>query len=115
MKHLTFLFLLVLTATSCKKDNNDVIKVTFMVKNELMWNIGHDYKIKGIDASGKAFESSEQYVTYLAELTNDQTVQNGSTITLYRDNNVFWTSDPIKKSCTITYTDSAFEDYVNIN
>ncbi|QGY45432.1 hypothetical protein GM418_17660 [Maribellus comscasis] len=115
MKKLLFAFLACLTFVSCDKDDSmDFVEVDFVLKNSLLWNIGHDYYVSGIDESGNAFDGTEQYINYYNYLLQSQKVKSGSTLTLYRDSSILWTSDPIEESCCITYHDSAYDDWYDV-
>ncbi len=101
---------------SCSKDDgmDASVEVSFILVNDLLWNIGHDYYVSGVDGSGNAFDGTEQYITIMNYLLQSQKVKIGSELVLYRDSSVLWTSDPIEKPCTISYCDSAFKDTVEI-
>ncbi len=121
MKKLMFsLFIFALcssTLVSCSDDSEDEkpeVQVGFLLKNTLLWHIGHDYKVAGTGIDGKAFTGPEKYVQYVDVLLDGSKIEYGSKLTLYRDGNILWTSDPINKSCTITYNNDAFQDKVSI-
>lgn len=94
--------------------DDDGISVSFTVRNTLLWHISHEYKVIGTDAKGKDFSSDELEISYTGYLLEGQEIKDGSKLKLYRDGNLLWTSGAIKKSCSIIYEDSAFEDEVTI-
>ena len=118
LKNLVILLAVLFLFQNCNilgPKNDDGVTVSFTLKNSLLWHISHDYKVSGTDADGKDFTSSELEISYAGVLLDGKEIKDGSKLKLYRDGNLFWTSDPIKKNCNITYTDSAFDDSVVIN
>ncbi len=115
MKRLLFLVLTILIFNSCQKDESvNFVQVNFILVNDLLWNIGHDYYVSGVDENGTAFSGQEEYITYMNYLLESQKIKKGSQLTLYRDSSVLWTTDPIDGSCSIKYCDSAFDDWYEI-
>jgi hypothetical protein len=120
MKKIYLLFVLAVALCGCNKDDDSEsssVYVNFILDNELLWNIGHDYSVGGTEEDGDAFLGSEVYIQYIGILLEDQKIKKGSELILYKDGNSMWTSDPINESCTITYHDTPYSggDYVEIN
>ena len=117
MKKLLFAICFLAAMVSCKKDDdNGPITVNFLLENDLLWNIGHNYSAGGIDENGDSFTGESVYVNYYGVLLQDQMIKKNTSVTLYKNGNAIWTSESLSKSCTINYSDqpSPWEDIISI-
>ncbi|MDD2965145.1 MAG: hypothetical protein PHQ65_14525 [Bacteroidales bacterium] len=114
------MLLAILFTTACSKDDDtklsEKVLISFILQNELLWHISHDYKVETTSTSGESVMGTEKTISYFDVLAEALPVKNGSTVKLYKNGGLLWTSDPLKKSCTITYHDTPYEggDYIEI-
>ena len=112
-KFIYLIFISLALLSSCdilNSDNEDeTVKVKFTLKNELLWHVGHDYKVGYTNKDGKSVVGEEKYINYYDVLL-DAEIKKGSKITLYKNGNSLWISNSVKKNVQYIYHDTPYSD-----
>lgn len=117
MKKYFLILLLIPMFISCEDDNKDTeVYVSFLLENELLWHIGHNYNVSCTDETGAEFIGTEKYIQYIDILLDNRKIKYGTKVNLLRDGTIIWTSEAITSSCAITYHDTPYSggDWANI-
>lgn len=112
---LLFLSIMIVGCDTTNPDEEGALTIDFIVDNDLLWNISHNYKVSGIDANGKEFMSQEKDIKYFDILLEKKQIQKNSKLKVYRDGSVTLTSDPITSNGIYTFHDTPYGggDYIS--